>query len=251
VAAHKYWRARAFGFNGNVAPFPLEISEFHLYNGAVRVDAAATLTASVPPSGALGNLKDDNTGTGCLWANDGNLVELTWTFPTAQNVTGIVVGARTTLARWPGSVLLAGGDATTGAGPSPEYTEHQFYGLGRFASATKTGILTPVGPHVPMPVTSRDMLLCSGIGRVPFKVVREVSPPTTPKTYADQYAHVFLRRFIDNKVVRQMWVKGSGAFENIDENYLYTVEAVYPDSGYRAVIADRIKPEGAPALETP
>lgn len=47
-----------------------------------------------------------------------------------------------------------------------------------------------------------------------------------------------------------MWsdpATGLGAFENVDENLTYTVTAIYPDSSLRAVIADRIKPEGYPA----
>lgn len=46
-----------------------------------------------------------------------------------------------------------------------------------------------------------------------------------------------------------MWsnpATGLGAFENVDENLTYTVVAIYPDSSLRAVIADRIKPEGYP-----
>ena len=61
MAAHKYWRAICMA---SPTPATLELSEFHLYNGVTRVDAAATLTASAAPSGALANLKDDNTGTG-------------------------------------------------------------------------------------------------------------------------------------------------------------------------------------------
>lgn len=246
MAAHKYWRALALTA---ATPATLEISEFHLYNGATRVDAAATLTASAAPSGALANLKDDNTGTGCYWASGGEAVVLTWTFPTPQNVDGIVVGARTTIARWPTSLQLHGGDVTTGTGPSPEYIEHQCYGLGRFVSATKTGILRPLPGNAHKPLKTKDLLICPGIGRVPFEVVKEVTPATTPKTYTPQWAKVRLERDIDAKVIREQWsdpVTGLGVFENIDENFTYTLTAIYPDSGMRAVIADRIKPEGYP-----
>ena len=74
-------------------------------------------------------------------------------------------------------------------------------------------------------------------------------PATTPKTYTPQWAKVRLSRDIDGRVVREMWsdpVTGLGAFENVDENLTYTVVAIYPDSSLRAVIADRIKPEGYP-----
>jgi len=116
--------------HASATPDTLELSEFHLYYAGSRVDAAATLTASASPTGALANLKDDNTGTGCYWATGGADVVLTWTFPSPQAVDAIVVGARTTIARWPTAVQLQGGDDTTGTGPSPEYTERQFYGLG-------------------------------------------------------------------------------------------------------------------------
>lgn len=244
MAAHKYWRALAFT---PATAATLEISEFHLYDGATRVDAAATLTASAAPSGALANLKDDNTGTGCYWASGGDAVVLTWTFPTAQNVDGIVVGARTTIGRWPTAVQLQGGDTTTGSGPSPEYTERQFYGLGRFVSASKTPVLTPLGNNIARALRSKDRLICPGIGRVPFEVVREVIPATTPKTYVPQAATVRLERDIDGKVVRQVWSPtGLGVFEGVDENFTYTLTAIYPEPGMRAVIADRIKPEGYP-----
>ena len=247
MAAHKYWRALRMA---SATPDTLELSEFHLYYAGSRVDAAATLTASASPTGALANLKDGNTGTGCYWATGGSDVVLTWTFPSPQAVDAIVVGARTTIARWPTAVQLQGGDVTTGTGPSPEYTERQFYGLGRFVSAAKTALLAPVASSPVRPLQTRDLYLCAGIGRVPFDVVREVLPATTPKTYTPQWAKVRLCRDIDGRVVREMWsdpATGLGAFENVDENLTYTVTAIYPDSSLRAVIADRIKPEGYPA----
>lgn len=246
MAAHKYWRALAFT---PATAATLEISEFHLYSGTTRVDAAATLTASAAPSGALANLKDDSTGTGCYWASGGDAVVLSWTFPTPQHVDGIVVGARTTIARWPTALQLHGGDLTTGTGPSPEYTERQCYGLGRFVAATKTGILRPAQSGVRRPAQTKDLLICPGVGRVPFEVVKEVLPATTPKTYTPQWAKVRLERDIDGKVVREQWSDpetGLGVFEGIDENFTYTLTAIYPDSGMRAVIADRIKPQGHP-----
>lgn len=246
MAAHKYWRAIAMV---SATPSTLELSEFHLYSGNTRVDAAATLTASAAPSGAVANLKDDNTGTGCYWASGGDAVVLTWAFPSPQNVDGIVVGARTTIARWPTSLQLHGGDQTTG--PSPEYTEKQYYGLGRFVSATKTAILRPYVPRRDVGFATRDLLLCPGVGRVPYEVKREVLPRTTPRTYTPQWAKVRLERDIDGRVVREQWsdkVTGTGVFEHVDENLTYTVTAIYPGSGFRAVVGDRVKPEGYPEV---
>lgn len=246
MAAHKYWRALAFT---PATPNTLEISEFHLYSGATRVDAAATLTASAVPTGALANLKDDATGTGCYWASEGDAVVLTWTFPTPQHVDGIVVGARTTIAHWPTAVQLQGGDVTTGTGPNPEFTERQFYGLGRFVSAAKTAVLAPVRGVIYRAQTSNDVGYSRGTGRVPFKVAREVLPATNPKTYTPQWAKVRLERDVDGRVMREAYsdpVTGLGEFTNVDENYTYTLTAIYPGTGMRAVIADRIKPEGYP-----
>lgn len=246
MAAHRYWQAMSMAA---ATPATLELSEFQLYNGATRVDAAATLTASAAPSGAIANLKDDNTGTGSYWATGGDLVVLTWTFASAVNVDGIVLGSRTTSARWPLSLQLLGGDYTTGTGPSPEYTERQYYAAPRFIASTKTAILRPTAPLRANTKRSQDLFISPGSGRVPYEVVREVLPRTDPKTYVPQRAKVRLERDIDGRVVCEQWsdpVTGLGAFEYIDPNFLYTVTAIYPESGMRAVIADRIKPEGYP-----
>lgn len=249
MAAHKYWRARLMS-----APTPatLELSEFHLYNGITRVDTAAVLTASAAPTGALSNLSDDNTATGCYWSTGGESVVLTWTFPTATPVTGIVVGSRTTIARYPTALVLQGGDETTGSGPSPEYVTLMGFGLGRFVSATKTAVLAPsqAGKEMaPMVYSASDFITPSGIGRVPYDVKREILPSTTPKTYTPQFAKVRLVRDLDGKVIREEWsdpVTGEGVFEGVDENYTYSVIAIYPSADFRAVIADRIEPEGYP-----
>ena len=248
MAAHKYWRAKLL-----TAPTAdtLELSEFHLYDGATRVDAAATLTASAAPTGALSNLKDDDTATGCYWSTGGEAVELLWTFPTATRVTGIVVGARTTVARFPTALVLQGGTATTGTGPNPEYTTFLPFAVPRFVSATKTALLLPAEQPTDGAViySKFDFQTPSGIGRVPYNVKREILPATAPKTYTPQFAKVRLVRDIDGKVIREEWsdpTTGEGAFEDVDENYTYSVIAIYPSADFRAVIADRIKPEGYP-----
>ena len=199
MAAHKYWCAKLMS-----APTPttLELSEFHLFDGATRV-------------------------------------------------TGIVVGARTTLSRFPTALILQGGDLTTGTGPSPEYTTLMTFGIKPFVSATKTGIILPtVQPTDGGVVHSEfDFETPSGIGRVPYDVKREILPATTPKTYTPQFAKVRLVRDIDGKVIREEWsdpTTGEGAFEDVDENYTYSVIAIYPSADFRAVIADRIEPEGYP-----
>ena len=248
MAAHKYWRAKLL-----TAPTPatLELSEFHLFDGSTRVDASATLTASAAPTGALTNLSDDNTATGCYWSTGGDSVVLTWTFPTATQVTGIKLGARTTVARFPTALILEGGDAVTGTGPSPEYTTMYGFGVKPFVSAAKTGIMLPSEQPTDGGAiyTEFDFITPSGVGRVPYDVKREILPATTPKTYTPQFAKVRLVRDIDGKVVREEWsdpTTGEGAFEGVDENYTYSVIAIYPSADFRAVIADRIEPEGYP-----
>ncbi|MFV0678655.1 SPRY domain-containing protein [Variovorax sp. tm] len=66
MAAHRYWRAtgmEAYGFAG------LELTEFQLLAGTVRVDGPATLTSNIVPSaGTLAGLKDDDTATGATWS---------------------------------------------------------------------------------------------------------------------------------------------------------------------------------------
>ena len=75
MATHQYWRALGIeAYDGGAA---IELSEFWLLDGALRVDAIAALTGSVPPlSGSLANLQDNDTsssatlaaGTYSLWA---------------------------------------------------------------------------------------------------------------------------------------------------------------------------------------
>lgn len=248
MASHRYWQALAFATPGITT---LELSEFHLYDGATRVDAAATLTASTAPSGAIANLKDANTGTGSYWATGGDLVVLSWAFAAKQEVNGINLGARTTASRFPTALLLRGGDAANGTGPSPEYSTYMNFGGLKFSSGAMTGVQLPGNPTAEISFSPRtkDVYTNFGIGRIPFHIKREILPRTTPPTYVDQWARVQLSRLIDGKVIREQWsdpVTGLGSFEDIDENLLYTVTAIYPDSGLRAVIGDRIQPEGYP-----
>lgn len=80
MAAHRYWRATAFEAYGGA---DLELSEFHLLSGGVRVDATATITASVAPdvSGVLANLQDDALDTAARWSAQAvKELALTWDF---------------------------------------------------------------------------------------------------------------------------------------------------------------------------
>lgn len=80
MAAHRYWRATAFEAYG---AGDLELSEFHLLASGSRVDAPATLTASVAPdvSGVIANLQDDVLTTAARWSAQGvKGLTLQWDF---------------------------------------------------------------------------------------------------------------------------------------------------------------------------
>lgn len=94
MAAHRYWRAVAFD---TYAGTGLALSEFHLLSALTRVDAAASLTANiVPSSGALSNLKDDDTATSAAWtAAESQALILSWDFGVggSADVTDIRLGS--------------------------------------------------------------------------------------------------------------------------------------------------------------
>lgn len=94
MAAHRYWRASAIETYGGG---PLELSEFHLLAGTTRVDAAASLSASVAPTvGVIGNLQDDVIATTALWADAAMVrtLALQWDFGgSPQDVTDIRLGS--------------------------------------------------------------------------------------------------------------------------------------------------------------
>jgi len=99
MAAHRYWRAVALeSYSGA----DLEITEFQLFSGTTRVDAAATLTSSAAPTtGALANLKDDDANTGAAWGSVLGLA-LVWDFGSGGDVdvTNIRLGAASALAKF-------------------------------------------------------------------------------------------------------------------------------------------------------
>ena len=242
-AANRYWKAFAFITPGVSV---LELSELHLYAGGSRVDAAATLTSSAAPSsGSLANLKDDSTATGAYWSSGADTLVLQWQFAAPVAVDAVVVGSQTTANRFPSAFALLGG---------PDGTEWSYFrGVGGlpYVSATKTVVWPAYDDHevVRFRDGDFDFLTPGGIGRVPYDVKKEVLPATVPPTYTPVRAIVRLERDIDGKVVREEWndpVTGEGVFEGVDENFTYTVTAIDPTENFRAVIADRIKPEGYP-----
>lgn len=93
MAAHRYWRADLLRTAGR---FALQLSEFHLLAGGVRVDTAAVLTATAAPTtGSLAALSDDDTGTSVEWAYPLHMgLSLQWDFGgSAVEVDDIRLGA--------------------------------------------------------------------------------------------------------------------------------------------------------------
>lgn len=249
MASYSIWQARGFANNANIA---LELGEFHLYSGATRVDGGATLTASeAPTSGTLAALKDGVSTTGCYWNVIPSNIILTWVFPSPVDITHIALGCRTTEVRFPRTVVMLG--LRTGSDDVQRVEVSRSTGSVPFVSGALSAPipLGAVGRASTGPVRNfidRARFGRHG-GRIPFLIEKQVQPATVPPTYVPQWAKVRLENNIDGAVVAEKWsdpVTGIGAFENLDENYLYTLTAIYPDSGMRAVIADRIKPEGYP-----
>lgn len=93
MAVHRYWRV--LGIESYSAD--LELTEFQLLSGTARVDAPATLTASIAPvTGSIVDLKDDNLATGATWsASSLATLVLSWDFGSggAVDVTDIRLGS--------------------------------------------------------------------------------------------------------------------------------------------------------------
>ena len=242
MAAHKYWQMLAFA---TPTPDTLELSAAHLYLGGARVDAGATLTASAAPSGALTNLSDSSTATGCYWSTGGAAVVLNWQFPAKQAVDGAMLGARTTSSRFPMAFMLRGGDVTTGAGPSPEYTTYLFFGGLKYVSGAMTPLLLPKNTVEPeLLAKTGDFWICGGQGSIPGTVKKDADPADLPLS-----RRVRLIREIDGRVIRETWsdaATGEYLFRGVSEHETYTVISYDHERNYRAVAADNITPEVAP-----
>lgn len=111
MAAHRYWRINSITIPGGGY---LEIAEWHLYNGATRVDASATISSSnVPSLGTPADLQDNNTSTRCFWAE--SVAEdpsfwIKWDFGTAQNVDGTKFAGFDSNNRYPSAFTLQWSD---------------------------------------------------------------------------------------------------------------------------------------------
>lgn len=107
MAAARYWRVVGVATYGGA---DLEISALHFYDGATRIDAAATLTCShAPAAGSLGNLQDGNTATVARFDADairsgGFAVQ--WDFGSSTAVSAVQLGASTSEARYPDAITV-------------------------------------------------------------------------------------------------------------------------------------------------
>ena len=229
MAAHKYWTASAM-LPAIGTGYPIELSEFQLFNGATRLDTAATLTGTAPDSGSLATLKDNLTTAGLIWT-DGFAVSLTWAFPTAVEVNGVLLGARTTVARFPVRGMLTGSDTAAKIGAC---TLRGFGGM-KFVSGAKTPVVPLSNPAITPDVilTQKDYSTDGGRGLITGTVKTTPDSPT--------FAKVRLIRERDGKVLRETWtdpVTGVYRFDNFDENFTYTVLSYHPLGAFRAVVAD-------------
>ena len=238
MAAHKYWKATTLSPLLGLGS-PVELSEFQLYDGATRLDAAATLTANTAPtSGTLSTLKDNLTTSGALWSDGGSLV-LLWTFPTAVDVNGVLLGARTTVANFQVCGVIVGSDNLDFSG---RCTVRGFGGM-KFVSAAKTPVLLLLSPEIDdggVVETQTTYEGLGGRGLIADTVKTKATPSNIPT-----FCKVRLVRDIDGKVVREQWtnpVTGAYTFERFDETFTYTVIAIHPLGSSRAVIADRLTP---------
>lgn len=107
MPAARYWRVVGVATHSGA---DLEISALHLYNGASRVDASATLTCShASTAGALANLQDANTATVARF--DASAVRsggfaFIWDFGTATTVDTIQLGSSTSEVGYPDAFTL-------------------------------------------------------------------------------------------------------------------------------------------------
>lgn len=233
MPARKFWRAAAFVIPSGTI---LELSEIQLYSAGARVDAAATLTSDrAPDSGTLASLKDNSTATGAYWNSPGvDSPALTWEFPTAQAVDAVLLGARTTAARFPLSLVLQGGPALG--------TWDVTLGFGGiwFASAAKVGPIAPgIATLAPQPMRAlRSFDGLGGNGRVRGTVKEKHTPSNVPV-----FRRVRLIRERDGLVIRETWsdpTTGAYDFQRIDEAEAYTVLSYDHTHNMQAVANDNL-----------
>lgn len=234
MAAHKFWRAKFTVSSGDA----LDLSELQLYTGVTRVDAAATLTGTTPTSGSVAALKDGLATAGPYWSTGASAVVLSWSFATAVDIDGVVLGSLAAAARYPSTLFFTGSDTAGGT----DRVTLRGLGTSKFAANSLSSVVGLQGPRIlPRPiVTAKDYGPDGGRGLITDTVKTKATPANTPTL-----ARVRLVRDIDGKVVRETWsdpVTGLYTFNYFSEQFTYMVIAIHPTGVYRAVIADRLTP---------
>jgi hypothetical protein len=242
VAAHKYWTMLLANPPATVYPFPVELSEAQLFYGATRLGATITPTCNLAPTtGTLANLRDDSVATSAYWADLSTLLnynlKLFWEFPVPVEVDGVILGSRTTIARFPLSGFLTGTDSLT---DSARCTVRGFGGA-KWVSAAKTPLMSLADPMVQGGLIYSVIVgFDSGRGLITDTVKTKGTPSNLPT-----HCKVRLLRDIDGKALQETWtdpVTGVYVFDSLDPSYTYSVIAVHPLGSFRAVIADRLTP---------
>ena len=253
MAAHRYWRATSFeAYAGG----DLELSGFHLVFGGARVDAPATLTASVDPdvSGVVGALQDTDISTSARWSlSAAKTLTLNWDFGGSPVDVGDIRATGANEFRFPLIVRVWWSDNATTWTSLPPYAGIAYaksYGSlaatipmnvvkGRVTDLSPTRLTIESG-------SIKDTLtgvLGEGVGRVKGTVAIKGTP--------NQFVHrkVRLIREHDGRVIREMWsnpVTGEYDFKYVDELQKFTVVSYDHLLNFRAVISDNLTPELMP-----
>lgn len=258
MAVHRYWRVLlplAYA-GGN-----LQLSEFHLFAGGVRVDATATLTCSTTPvSGLVASLKDDDLNT-LVELSAGSV--LTWDLGLGndQDVTNFQIGggdARNVFPAWveglysddgttwvAESALLFIGPAWPGArtktAGTPMASDGFLSNFQYITSVSNNGEAEPFsGFGVPVDTArarTNYIFDPAARGRIIGTVKRKSDPSNIPLK-----RRVRLYRDRDGMLIREGWSTTAGdyVFEYVEEAEAYTVISHDYQHNYRAVAADNL-----------
>lgn len=269
MAVHRYWRAVALEAYG---AGDLELSCFHLSDAAgTRVDAPATLTASIAPAtGAVASLQDDDLTTAARWpVQSVASLSLNWDFGGSPVDMADIRLAGNSEVRFPLIAKIQYSDDAVAWVDSVTFSGITWPGIGTKTSSVSGAILcntvkgrvistSPItigtGPTiiygipqvielVNLTVQSgavRDYItgvLGTGRGKV-SGVVREKGTPNTPV-----YRKVRLIRERDGLVIREIWsdpITGAYSFNFIDELQSWAVQAHDHTFAFRDQIASNL-----------
>lgn len=154
MAAHRYWRILALTVPG---PF-FEPSELQLFDGATRVDAAATITSSsAPVGGSLADLRDGSLTTRAYWSQtvaQNAAFWIAWDFGTATEVNAVKQGGYDTASRYMSAFTVQWSDDGTGWTDIAAFASLDYPGNSTLSTAYSWAPVTPepalvlaVGPN--------------------------------------------------------------------------------------------------------